>query len=183
MAKLGVHVYEKATSVQTPKVATVGIPFVVGTAPVQSAAKPAKSNTPVLATSWDEAVKKLGFSYDWENYTLCEFMYSHFQLFGAQPVIFCNILDPESMKKDAAADYDVADHKISLSMKALQSAADNYSDYDDVADVDIDALDLGQIHELTVEAQVLVGRNRADSTCAQQHGVAHVVAHEGEVEA
>lgn len=49
--------------------------------------------------------------------------------------------------------------------------------------VDIDALDLGQIHELTVEAQVLVGRNRADSTCAQQHGVAHVVAHEGEVEA
>ena len=49
--------------------------------------------------------------------------------------------------------------------------------------VDIDALDLGQIHELTVEAQVLVGRNHADSTCAQQHGVAHVVAHEGEVEA
>ncbi len=49
--------------------------------------------------------------------------------------------------------------------------------------VDIDALDLGQIHELTVEAQVLVGRNRADSTCTQQHGVAHVVAHDGEVEA
>lgn len=49
--------------------------------------------------------------------------------------------------------------------------------------VDIDALDLSQIHELTVEAQVLVGRSRADSMCAQQHGVAHVVAHEGEVEA
>ena len=122
MAKLGVHVFEKATSVQTPKVATVGIPFVVGTAPVQSAAKPAKSNTPVLATSWDEAVKKLGFSYDWENYTLCEFMYSHFQLFGAQPVIFCNILDPESMKKDAAADYDVADHKISLPIGAVSGS-------------------------------------------------------------
>lgn len=37
-------------------------------------------------------------------------------------------------------DFNEADHKISLSMKALQSAADNYSDYDDVADVDIDAL-------------------------------------------
>lgn len=120
MANLGVHIYEQATSVSTPKVASVGIPFVVGTAPVQSAAKPAKSNMPVLATSWDEAVEKLGFSYDWENYTLCEFMYSQFKLFGAQPVIFCNILDPETMKKTVeAADYDVADHKIALPVGAV----------------------------------------------------------------
>ena len=91
MANLGVHIFEQATSVSTPKVATVGIPFVVGTAPVQSAEKPAKPNMPVLATSWNEAVEKLGFSYDWDSYTLCEFMYSHFQLFGCQPVIFCNI--------------------------------------------------------------------------------------------
>lgn len=120
MAKLGVHVFEKATSVQTPKVATVGIPFVVGTAPVQSAAKPAKSNVPVLVTSWDEAVEKLGFSCDWESYTLCEFMYSHLQLFGAQPVIFCNILDPEAMKKAVEAkDYDVTDHKATLPIGAV----------------------------------------------------------------
>lgn len=120
MAKLGVHVYEKATSVQTPKVATVGIPFVVGTAPVQSAAKPAKSNVPVLVTSWDEAVEKLGFSYDWESYTLCEFMYSHLKLFGAQPVIFCNINDPASMKREeAAADYTVADHRVAVSVDAI----------------------------------------------------------------
>lgn len=120
MAKLGVHVYEKATSVQTPKVATVGIPFVVGTAPVQSAAKPAKSNVPVLVTSRDEAVEKLGFSYDWESYTLCEFMYSHLQLFGAQPVIFCNINDPASMKREeAAADYTVADHRVAVSVDAI----------------------------------------------------------------
>ena len=120
MAKLGVHVFEKATSVQTPKVATVGIPFVVGTAPVQSAAKPAKSNVPVLVTSWDEAVEKLGFSYDWESYTLCEFMYSHLQLFGAQPVIFCNISDPASMKREeAAADYTVADHRVAVSVDAI----------------------------------------------------------------
>ena len=120
MAKLGVHVFEKATSVQTPKVATVGIPFVVGTAPVQSAAKPAKSNVPVLVTSWDEAVEKLGFSYDWESYTLCAFMYSHLQLFGAQPVIFCNINDPASMKREeAAADYTVADHRVAVSVDAI----------------------------------------------------------------
>ena len=123
MANLGVHVHRQATSVSTPNEAAVGIPFVVGTAPVQSAAKPAKSNMPVLATSWDEAVEKLGFSYDWERYTLCEFMYSHFQLFGAQPVIFCNILDTEKMKKDVkAADYDVADHKITLPVGAVAAS-------------------------------------------------------------
>lgn len=104
MAILGVRVYEQATSVSTPNVAKVGIPFVVGTAPVQSAEKPAKSNTPVLATSWDEAVEKLGFSYDWKKYTLCEFMYSHFQLFGCQPVIFCNVMDPGTIAPAAAAD-------------------------------------------------------------------------------
>ncbi len=120
MAKLGVHIFEQATSVQTPKVAAVGIPFVVGTAPVQSAAKPAKSNMPVLCTSWDEAVEKLGFSYDWERYTLCEFMYAHFRLFGAQPVIFCNISDPASMKREeAAADYTVADHRVAVSVDAI----------------------------------------------------------------
>ncbi len=120
MATLGVHVYEQATSVSTPNVAKVGIPFVVGTAPVHTASKPAASNTPILATSWDEAVEKLGFSYDWKNYTLCEFMYSHFQLFGCQPVIFCNILDPETMKKTVEPkSFPIAGHQAVLPVAAI----------------------------------------------------------------
>ncbi len=51
MENLGIHVQEKATAVSTPAVATAGIPFVVGLAPVHSAAKPAKANRPVLCTS------------------------------------------------------------------------------------------------------------------------------------
>ena len=115
MPNLGIHVYEKATAVSIPVVADVGIPFVVGLAPVQTAAKPAKPNVPVLCTSWDEAVEKLGFSFDWKKYTLCEFIYSHFQLYGCQPVIFCNVLDPAAMKKTVEAKpYDVSDHKAVL---------------------------------------------------------------------
>ena len=115
MPNLGIHVYEKATAVTIPVVADVGIPFVVGLAPVHTAAKPAKANVPVLCTSWDEAVEKLGFSYDWKKYTLCEFIYSHFQLFGCQPVIFCNVLDTDTMKNTLEAkEYDVSDHKITL---------------------------------------------------------------------
>ena len=89
MANLGVHVNEKATAVAIPVVADSGLPYVTGTAPIHTAAKPGKTNTPILCTSWDEAVEKLGFSYDWKKYTLCEFIYSHFQLYGCQPVIFC----------------------------------------------------------------------------------------------
>ena len=82
MATLGVHVRKKAAAMSVPKVAKVSIPYVVGTAPVHTAAKPAKAGMPVLCTSWDEAVEKLGFAEDWKQYTLCEFMYSHFKLYG-----------------------------------------------------------------------------------------------------
>ena len=60
-------------------------------------------------------MEELGFSYDWKKYTLCEFIYSHFQLFGCQPVIFCNVLDTDTMKNTLEAkEYDVSDHKITL---------------------------------------------------------------------
>ena len=124
MPNLGIHVYKKATAVSIPVVADSGIPFIVGTAPVHTAAKPGKSNYPVLCTSWDEAVEKLGFSYDWKKYTLCEAMYSHFQLYGCQPVIFCNVLDPgdADMKKPAEArPYNVAEHRVTLPMETIKA--------------------------------------------------------------
>ena len=49
------------------------------------------------------------------KYTLCEFIYSHFLLYGCHPVIFCNVLDPAAMKKTVEAKpYDVSDHKAVL---------------------------------------------------------------------
>lgn len=124
---LGVHVYEKATAVSTPVLADVSIPFVVGAAPAHSASDPAKANVPVLATSWDEAVAQLGFSYDWKKYPLCEFMYSHFHLYGRQPVVFCNVLDSSraSMKDSAAGDgqtaVPVVEHQASIPFDAIAS--------------------------------------------------------------
>lgn len=122
---LGVHVYEKATAVSTPVLADVSIPFVVGAAPAHSASDPAKANVPVLATNWDEAVAQLGFSYDWKKYPLCEFMYSHFQLYGCQPVVFCNVLDSSrtSMKDSEAGDgqtaVSVVEHQASIPFDAI----------------------------------------------------------------
>ena len=49
-------------------------------------------------------------------------MYSHFQLFGAQPAIFCNVLDPgdADMRKPAQSKaYDVAEHRVTLPLDAI----------------------------------------------------------------
>lgn len=118
--KHGVYVSQKGTSVSTPAVAASGIPFFIGTAPVQSATSPAKTGVPVLCTNWAEAVEKLGYSDDWKKYTLCEAMYSHFKLFGCQPAIFCNVLDIASMTEAVSAtDVDVADHKAKMPIEAV----------------------------------------------------------------
>lgn len=118
----GVYVGEQATSVSTPVVAQSGIPFVVGSAPVQSAENGAKVGVPVLCTSWDEAVEKLGYSDNWEKYTLCEFMYSHFKLYGRQPVILCNVLDVSKTSEVAAAAMDVTEHQVKLPIEAVRSS-------------------------------------------------------------
>ena len=120
----GVYVSQQATSVSTPVVAESGIPFVVGLAPVQVADKPAAAGTPVLCTSWAEAVEKLGYSDDWATYTLCEFMYSHFKLFACQPVIFCNVLDISTAKEaSAASDMAVTNHEVLLPVEAINDSA------------------------------------------------------------
>ncbi len=123
MAKHGVYVSEQATSVGVPIVAESGIPFVIGAAPIQSANAPAKTGEPILCRSFEEAKEKLGYSDNWANYSLCEFMYSHFNLYGCQPVIFVNLLDPSAKESVPAADMDVVDHKVALPIEAIDNAA------------------------------------------------------------
>lgn len=118
----GVNVGEQATSVSTPLVAACGIPYVVGAAPVHSAANPAQKGIPVLCTSWDEAVARFGYSDNWEKYTLCEAMWSHFKLFGRQPMILCNVLDISKISEAVASDETVVDHKIKLPIDAVRSS-------------------------------------------------------------
>lgn len=173
---LGVHVRQQATAVSTPVLADVSIPFVVGAAPAHSASDPAKANVPVLCTSWDEAVQQLGFSYDWKSYPLCEFMYSHFKLYGRQPAVFCNVLDStkSSMKDTAASDgqepIQVTDHQAAIPFAAIASTIvvgtevgaespleldEDYSIlYDEDADICVvELLDAGEHYE---EAQLYI---------------------------
>ena len=96
----GVRVLEQVTSIVAPILGTAGLQVVFGTAPINLADDPYKvTNTPLIAYSWAEAVKQLGYSADYKNYTLCEAMYASFQLIGVAPVIFINVLDPKKHKK------------------------------------------------------------------------------------
>lgn len=72
----------------------------VGTAPVHTAAGGgAYVNKPVLAANLADARKKLGYSEDYEKYTLCEAMQVHFEQNSVGPVVFINVLDPAVHKK------------------------------------------------------------------------------------
>lgn len=123
MPKHGIFVTEVATSVTTPITASVGVPFVIGAAPLTAAAHPADVNVPVQINHFDEFVDRFGWSDDWDSYPLCEFAYSQFKLFGVAPVIFANVLDLATMKTAvAAADVDVVSRQASLPAEAIASS-------------------------------------------------------------
>jgi len=116
----GVNVQELATSISSPSVAPVGIPFVIGASPVQSATAPVAAGMPVLIRNWNEALAALGYSDDWDKYNLCEFMFSHFRLFERSPVVFCNLLDIDKMNSAVpAADVSIADNRAKLPIEAI----------------------------------------------------------------
>lgn len=98
--KHGVYASEIPTSVISPVVASAGLQVVVGTAPLNLALTNEFVNKPLLAYSYKEAIEGLGYSDDWESYTLCEAIDSAFNLFGVAPIVLINVLDPSKHKTD-----------------------------------------------------------------------------------
>lgn len=114
----GAKARQVATSVSTPVTANSGVVFAVGTAPVHTV--DGQVNTPIMANTYEEAVAALGYSDDWTKYSLCEVVYSQFQLYNVAPVFFVNVLDPAKHKKAvAAADFDLSDGKVLLPLEAI----------------------------------------------------------------
>ena len=99
----GVRASEVPTSIVAPVQTTAGLPVVFGTAPVHLTEDPmAYVNKPVICYSYAEAVAALGYSADWESYSLCEVIYSQFKLYAVAPIIFVNVLDPSKHKKNVS---------------------------------------------------------------------------------
>ena len=111
--KHGVYCSEVPTSIVPPVNTAAGLPVVFGTAPVHLATNPAAANRPVLCHTYAEAVEAMGYSADWDKYTLCEVMYSQFALYNRAPVVFVNVLDPSTHKVAVAqAEKSISDGKV-----------------------------------------------------------------------
>ncbi len=122
MYKHGIEVEEKATAYEQPMATRYGVQVIIGTAPV-NLAEQVLVNKPVKVSSWDEAVKAMGYSDDWEKYTLCQSMAACFQIFKVYPVIFINVLDPVKHKKsNEASDKAVSNHQVNLGRDIIMSS-------------------------------------------------------------
>jgi len=69
---------------------------VFGSAPLHlSVNGQGRANKPNLFNSYEDAVKALGYSKDWDKYDICEHMDACFVEFGVFPVVYVPVNDPE----------------------------------------------------------------------------------------
>lgn len=121
--KHGVYVNEKATELAKPRQTTTGIPFVVGLAPVHKLADPASAvNVPILCNTFAEAKAKLGYSDEFDTFTLCQSMFANLSALKVAPIIFVNVLDPSKAghtKTVAATTVTITDGQGTLEEKYM----------------------------------------------------------------
>ncbi len=118
----GINTSKLATSVSSPNVAASGVIFAVGASPVHMVG--GKVNEVVMANNYQEAVKALGYSDDWNKYGLSEVVYTEFVLYQQSPVFLVNVLDPSRHKKESTAEYDVTENQIRLPMEAVAESVE-----------------------------------------------------------
>ena len=119
--KHGVFITEEATAVTVPKETSAGVQVVIGTAPINQVDDPSKVvNVPILANTAAEAIKALGFSDDFKNYTLCQTMYATNNLYQVGPVVYINVLDPDVHKAALTEEeYDVAELQATVNIEGV----------------------------------------------------------------
>ena len=121
----GVYTREIPTSLIAPAQVDGGLPVIVGTAPIHLGADEdalINVNKPKLIYNYAEAVNYFGYSEDWDKYTLCEFIYSQFSLFGMSPCVLINVLNPaKHNEKIKNQEYTITDGMVNLGGEILMS--------------------------------------------------------------
>ena len=117
----GVYITERETSLISPINGTAGLQVVFGTAPVNLTDDPQGAvNTPVIAYTYAEAAQQLGYSDDWQKYSLCMEVYSAFMLYKIAPVFVVNVLDPAKHRtEEKAASYTPVENRVELPLEVI----------------------------------------------------------------
>lgn len=79
------------------------IPVYIGRAPVHQLTEYAsKNNVPILISSWQDGLRKIGYSDNWNDFELCEAMYAHFRnvVNSVGPIVVINALNPDDKKNE-----------------------------------------------------------------------------------
>lgn len=117
----GVRVLENPTSVAAPITGTAGLQVVVGVAPVNLAEDPyGCTNVPMLANTFAEAARAVGYSDDFSDYNICEAIDASFRVAGVGPIVLINVLDPNTHYTTmAAAQYTVEGGQVTIPVKGI----------------------------------------------------------------
>ena len=118
----GIDSKKQPTSVSSPTVVACGIPFIVGASPAHMVG--GKVNRVIMANDYEEAVKALGYSDDWEKYGVSEAVYTQFVLYQQSPAFFVNVLDPAKHKKEAGGEYEVTENQIALPLETIAESVE-----------------------------------------------------------
>lgn len=104
--KHGITASEMATSLVPARSVSTNLPVVFGTAPVHTLAegKTKYINELRLYYTYAEFVAEMGWSDDFEKYTLCEFVKAYTSLYQASPFVVCNVFDPATHKTGESPD-------------------------------------------------------------------------------
>lgn len=103
---------ELGTSIAQSAVQSGTVAVYVGVAPVnlvQGYADAEVVNLPVKINNFTDAQKKIGYSEDWENFTLGEAVAAHFDngLENIGPIYCINVLDPDTHRKEEATNTSI----------------------------------------------------------------------------
>ena len=114
----GITILEKETAIKAPVYSDAACQIVVGRAPINLISDPQSAvNKPILINEFSEAVARVGFSYDFDNYEINQSTYMSFKNFNVAPLVFINVLDPENPEHItvvAPASKEVTDKKVTL---------------------------------------------------------------------
>ncbi len=183
--KHGVSTSEIPTFIVPPATTTAGLPVVFGTAPVNLVSGEVFVNKPILAYSYSEAVQKLGYSDDFESYTLCEFMSSHFALFKTGPVVLINVLDPTIHKKPGTETLTITKGETVLKVPGILipslvvKSSDGTTTYTE-DDYDVEFDNEGNLHIFsTVATEIKVEFNQLDPKAVQPSDIIGGVSQDG----
>jgi phage tail sheath protein FI len=119
--KHGVSWADVPTSVIAPVQADVGLNVVFGAAPLHLS-KNGKDfiNKPRIYNRYEDAVKELGYSSDWNTYDLCEHMDACFVEFGVFPVVYVAVNNPETGGIVAApAPFDLVNGQVDTALDLI----------------------------------------------------------------